>query len=96
MTRRSRTGDVALAVAVAAVQVAGTYLAGRHQADRKSFDALAALLVAAGPTALVVRWRFPVAVLGWAFATTLAYVALDYPRGPIFFALIVAFFTAVL
>ena len=96
VTRRSWTGDAALALATAIVQVVGTLLAGRHQPERQSFDALAAVLLVAGPAALVVRCRFPVPVLAWTFVTTLAYAALEYPRGPIFFALIAAFFTAVL
>jgi len=85
-----------LALAVAGVQVAGTFLAGHRQPEREDFDVLAALLLAAGPAGLVVRRRAPVAVLAWTFLTTAAYVALDYPRGPIFFGLIAAFFTAVL
>ena len=86
--------DVALAMAVAVVQVGGTYLAGRHQTDREPFDVIAGLLLVAGPAALVVRRRWPVAVYLTAFSTTLAYVALGYPRGPIFFALITSFLTA--
>jgi signal transduction histidine kinase len=89
-------GDAALAGVIAVVQVGGTYLAGRHQPDRDSFDLLAGVLLAVGPAALVVRRRFPVPVYVAAFATTLAYTALGYPRGPIFFALIAAFLTAVL
>ncbi|HVL05545.1 MAG TPA: sensor histidine kinase [Acidimicrobiales bacterium] len=96
MTRRSRMGDAALALAVGVVQVAGTYLAGRHQADREPFDVLAGLLLLAGPAALVVRRRFPVAVYVTAFAATLGYVSLGYPRGPIFFSLIVSFLTVAL
>ena len=96
MTRRSWTGDAALALAIAAVQLAGTALAGHRQPERESFDVLAGLLLAAGPAALVVRRRFPAAVLAWTFASTFAYLALDYPRGPVFFGLIAAFFTAVL
>ena len=94
--RRAWVADVTLAVAVAAVQLGATIVAGRHQDDRASFDLLAGLLLAAGPAALIVRRRFPVPVLLTAFGTTLAYAALDYPRGPIFLALIVAFLTAVL
>ena len=94
--RRPPAVDVALAGAIAAVQVAGTYLAGRHQVEREPFDALAGALLAAGPAALIVRRRFPVAVYAAAFASTLAYVSLGYPRGPIFFSLIVAFLTVVL
>jgi signal transduction histidine kinase len=94
--RRPPAVDVALAGAIAVVQVAGTYLAGRHQVEREPFDALAGALLAAGPAALIVRRRFPVAVYAAAFASTLAYVSLGYPRGPIFFTLIVAFLTVVL
>ena len=72
----------------------GTYLAGRHQTDRQPFDLLAGILLTAGPAALSVRRRWPVPVYLTAFATTLTYVALDYPRGPIFFALIASFLTA--
>ena len=63
VTRRSWTGDAALALAIAAVQVAGTFLAGHRQPERESFDVLAGLLLAGGPAALVVRRRFPAAVL---------------------------------
>lgn len=94
--RRPPAVDVALAGAIAVVQVAGTYLAGRHQVEREPFDALAGALLAAGPAALIVRRRFPVAVYAAAFASTLAYVSLGYPRGPIFFGLIAAFLTVVL
>ena len=94
--RRPVPTDVALALAVAVVQVAGTFLAGRHQADRESFDVLAGALLLAGPAALVVRRHVPVAVYVTAFASTLAYLSLGYPRGPIFFSLIVAFLTVVL
>ena len=96
MTRRPPGGDIALAAVIAVVQVAGTLLAGRHQVERESFDLLAGFLLGAGPAALVVRRRFPVAVYATAFAGTLAYVSLGYPRGPIFFSLIVAFLTVVL
>jgi len=89
-------GDVGLALVIGVVQVGGTYLASRHQAGRESFDVVAGALLAAGPAALVVRRRFPVPVYVAAFATTLTYVALGYPRGPIFFGVIVAFVTTVL
>ena len=96
VTRRPPGGDIALAAAIAVVQVAGTYLAGRHQVEREPFDVLAGGLLATGPAALIVRRRFPVAVYATAFAGTLAYVSLGYPRGPIFFSLIAAFLTVVL
>jgi signal transduction histidine kinase len=93
--RRPWTGDAALAAAIAVVQVGGTYAAGRHQVGPEPFDVVAGLLLAAGPAALVVRRRHPVPVLLVTFASTLLYTALDYPRGPIFFGLIVALLTAI-
>ena len=94
--RRPLAMDGVLAAGIAVVQVAGTYLAGRRQVDRESFDALAGALLLAGPAALTVRRRYPVPVYAIAFASTLAYVSLGYPRGPVFFGLIVAFLTVVL
>src|SRR2546421_4096001 len=88
--------DVGLALAVAAVQTAGTVLAAHHQADRRAFDVLAVMLLIAGPVMLAFRRRAPVAVLVGVFGVTLAYDVVGYPRGPIFLALIVAFFGAAL
>ncbi|HJV08558.1 MAG TPA: hypothetical protein VJ653_02730, partial [Acidimicrobiales bacterium] len=96
MNRRPVATDVALALAIGVVQVVGTALAGAHQPERETFDVLAGLLLAAGPAALLVRRRWPVPVYLTAFATTFAYVALGYPRGPIFFGLIASFLTVVL
>lgn len=87
-------GDVALAALAALVQIGGTVLAARHQTDARSLDVPGYLLLASGPAALVVRRRWPVAVLVTAFATTLCYLLLGYPGGPIWMALIVAFGTA--
>jgi signal transduction histidine kinase len=85
-----------LPLVVGAIQIIGTHFAGLHQPDRLELDALGILLLAAGPASLVLRRRYPVAVLGFVLATTLGYLLLDYPKGPIFLALIVAFVTAVL
>jgi signal transduction histidine kinase len=90
---RRSGADALLAVAVALVQVAGTYAAASHQPERRPLDVLGVVLLAAGPMALGARRRHPVAVLGVAFATTLVYALADYPGGPIWVALIVAFFT---
>ncbi len=85
-----------LPLAVGVFQVVGTHLAGLRQPERLDLDALGILLLSAGPAALVVRRRYPTAVLSVVLATTLGYTLLDYPRGPIFLALIVAFVTAVM
>jgi signal transduction histidine kinase len=87
--------DVGIALLACVAQLAFTTLAARGQPEREPLDALAYALLAVGPLALAARRRYPVAVLAVAFATTLAYSLTDYPRGPIFFGLIVAFFTVV-
>jgi signal transduction histidine kinase len=90
-----RTVDLLIAIAIAAVQVTATSFAAQNQDGRAAMDAGAYALLVAGPAALLFRRSFPVATLGFVFATVLAYWLLDYPRGPIFLALIVAIVTAV-
>jgi signal transduction histidine kinase len=90
----ARRTDLALAALAVVIQVGGTALAARHQAAVRTLDAWGYLLLAAGPAALIARNRRPVAVLAAAFAATLGYTLLSYPGGPIWLALIVAFFTA--
>ena len=85
-----------MALAVGVAQVLFTYLAGRQQADRHALDVLGVALLLLGPAALVVRRRWPSAVLVIALTSTLAYWVVGYVRGPIFLALIVAFVTAVM
>ena len=88
--------DVALALAVGAMEIVATYFTAQHQPDQRALDAGAIALLAAGAMALVLRRQYPAAVLIFAKATTLVYWLLDYPGGPIFLALIIAFFTAVM
>jgi signal transduction histidine kinase len=93
---RGRWADVEIAAIVGVLQIAGTYVASGHQTGRSSLDALAYTLLVIGPAALLWRRRQPAVVLLVVFATTLAYWVSDYPRGPVFFALIVAFITTVM
>jgi signal transduction histidine kinase len=88
--------DAGIALGVGLIQVIGTYVAARHQHVHHPWDPLAVVLLAAGPAALVVRRRYPVAVLVVTLATALAYWVIGYGRGPLFVALIVAFITAVI
>ena len=92
----ARGPGVLLPIAVAVVQIGGTRVAAFRQPDHMDLDALGLLLLAAGPAALVLRRRYPAQVLWFVLAATLGYLLLDYPRGPIFLALIVAFVTAVM
>ena len=85
-----------LPLAVGFIQIVGTYFASHRQPERMDLDAAGFLILALGPASLVLRRRYPAAVLWFVLSTTLGYVLLDYPRGPIFFSLIVAFVTAVM
>jgi signal transduction histidine kinase len=88
--------DVVPALVVGIAQVGFTLLAARHQEAPRDFDVWAGVLLAIGPLALVVRRRYPVAVLAIAFVTTFVYAVIGYAHGPIFLALIVAYVNAVL
>jgi signal transduction histidine kinase len=89
------SGDLARAAAIGLVQIGITYLAAHNQPERRHVDLLGVALLAAGPAALAVRRRWPLQVLAFVLAVTIAYYVLGYPFGPVFLALIVALFTAV-
>jgi signal transduction histidine kinase len=83
------------ALALAIVEVVGTIGASQGQPEARDLDPLALALVLAAPLALVWRRTRPEVALGVAFASVMAYVALDYPHGPIFLGLIAAYVNAV-
>jgi signal transduction histidine kinase len=87
--------DLFLAGAIGLIQLCGTLMVEQEQTGREGIDALAVALLLAGPAALLWRARAPVAVMVATLAPALAYWALDYPRGPIWLAAIVAFVSAV-
>ncbi len=93
---RVRPVDAALGLAVGVAQLVGTFLAAQHQDARRPLDVVGMALLTVGPVAVVARRRYPATVLVIAFTTTLAYSVTGYPKGPIFFALIVAFVNAVM
>jgi signal transduction histidine kinase len=89
--------DLAIVAAVAAIEIGITSLAAAHdQQGREAMDALAYSLLALGALALLFRRTQPTATLAVAFVTTLTYWLLDYPRGPVFLALLIAFVGAVI
>jgi signal transduction histidine kinase len=85
--------DAFIVLAALVIQVGLTHAAARHQQDRTALDAWGYGLLAIGPAALYFRRRWPVGVLAFVFAATLAYWLLGYPHGPNFIALIIAFVT---
>jgi signal transduction histidine kinase len=88
--------DVSIAGGVAVLQLTCTALSARWQEGREPFDALGIALLVVGPLSLYWMRRAPLPVLAFTLATALAYWALDYPRGPAFIALTIAFAATVL
>ena len=87
---RTRVLAVAGPLALAVFQVVGTFGAARGQPERQDLDALAIVLVLAGPLALLRVRRNPVPVLWFVSAVTLVYLLRGYPYGPVFLSLAVA------
>jgi signal transduction histidine kinase len=97
-----RSGAYARALTVGPVllalfQLVGTFGAasGHQQPDRRGIDAIAVLLVLAGPLALHWVRRFPVPVLWFVAVVTLGYLLAGYPYGPVVISLVVAVVVAV-
>jgi signal transduction histidine kinase len=79
---RPRPVDVLPALVIAFAQIAGTLNYSREEPSRWAFDAVACMLLIAGPVALLFRRRWPEATLVVAFAAAAGYAASGYPRGP--------------
>lgn len=85
-----------LPMAVALVSVVGSSLASRwHEAGELELDRLGYALLLIGPIALVFRRWNPVAALAVCVLALGAYLLIGYALGPIFFATVVALFSAV-
>ena len=93
--RASALFDAALAVVLAAFFLVGSYFASQGQPGRRAFDAGAVVLLLVAAGALAWRRRYPVAVLLVVFGATLTYFVVGYAPSPIWLAMIVAYFTAV-
>src|ERR687895_1091332 len=87
--------DATIAVGVAVFQVAVIASFAHMQDGREPLDVLGIGLLVAGPLSLYWVRRAPLPVLAFTLVTALAYWGLDYPRGPSFVALLVAFAVAV-
>jgi signal transduction histidine kinase len=89
----ARVVDGLLVVGMAVFGVVGSIGAAGNQPDRRPLDAVAYGLILLASVALVARRRHPVAVLAMTVAVTVAYLALDYPYGPIFLTMWIAVYT---
>jgi signal transduction histidine kinase len=79
---RPRLVDVLVALVIAVLQVAGTIAYSQDEPSPWAFDAVACMLLIAGPVALLFRRRWPEAMLVVTFAAAAGYAASGYPRGP--------------
>ena len=79
-----------IVITVALIQVAGTLFSAGHQDAPRPLDALAILLLLAGPAGLAFRKQAPAVMLPVALVATGAYVGLGYAWGPIPLSLAVA------
>ncbi|MFE2268680.1 sensor histidine kinase [Streptomyces lavendulae] len=84
------------ALLVAVLAQAGSAWAAQAQSGRMPLDVWARILLLLGPALLVVRHRYPVAVVYGVSAVTLVYLGAGYPYGPVFISLAVACFAAVI
>ncbi|MHB1537860.1 MAG: sensor histidine kinase [Solirubrobacteraceae bacterium] len=101
-------GDIRLAAIAAAIEIGASTGAQAHGRGElrgtclwasscrapSHLDAVAYVLLALGPAALVVRRRHPRGVLTFVFGVTLAYVSLGYVEGPNYVALLLAVIAA--
>lgn len=81
-------------VALGVFVMAGTSFAAQGQ-DRQPVDLLARLLLIAAVVVLLVRHRHPVVAVAGTSAATLVYLGLGYPYGPVFLAVAVGCFSAI-
>ena len=93
-TPSTRARLVGGAVFAAVVQVAITLVVSGHQPESRSMDVFAVALLLIGPAGLLLRYRSPALGYVLAFVPTMTYVLLDYPMGPVFTALLIAYVNA--
>ncbi|MFJ6850806.1 sensor histidine kinase [Streptomyces sp. NPDC091271] len=81
-------------VVVGVIVMVGTTVAA-HGQDREPLGLVARLLLLAAVALLLVRHRHPVVAVAGTSAATLVYLGLGYPYGPVFLAVAVGCFSAI-
>jgi signal transduction histidine kinase len=91
---RVLVADVLPAVAVGAVMLLGSGPAARGEVPpRRPLDLLAWVLLGVAAAVLLGRRRWPLGVLAVTVATSVVYLVLEYPHGPILLAMSVAMYS---
>lgn len=93
---RRRLRRLWLPLAIGLVQVAGSFGAYRGQPERREPDVLMVVLALIGPIALYWLRQRPVLVLTATTLSTLTFMLMQYPYGPVILSFIVAVFSAVI
>ena len=93
--RRSRHGSIFGALVVAFIELGGIHWAAHNEPGAVPLDHLGYTLILLGVAALPFRRRLRVPAFAVTLATTVAYVVLGYPYGPVFLALLISIFGAV-
>jgi signal transduction histidine kinase len=83
------------ALAIGLFQLVGSFGAAGNQPERRGIDAVAVVLILAGPVALAVRDRWPLVAVAVSLASVDLYLGLGYPYGPIFLSVVIALYSAV-
>ncbi|GGP63339.1 sensor histidine kinase [Streptomyces melanogenes] len=78
-----------------AVVVGGSTFAGHNQTERASLDVFARLLLVASCAVLLLRRRHPVLAVFGSAGAAMVYLGAGYPYGPIFLAVAVGCFAAI-
>lgn len=81
-------------IVLGVIVMVGTNVAA-HGQDREPLGVVAGLLLFAAVAVLLVRHRHPVLAVTGTSAATLVYLGLGYPYGPVFFAVAVGCFSAI-
>jgi signal transduction histidine kinase len=91
---RDLVADALPAVAVGAVMLLGSGPAARGEVPpRRPLDLLAWALMGVAAAVLLVRRRWPLGVLAVTVGTSVVYLVLEYPHGPILLAMSVAMYS---
>jgi signal transduction histidine kinase len=91
----ARAKRIALPAVISAVALAGSFGAADSQTDRREADWLMVVLILIGSVSLYWRRTRPVPVLWATVCSTLAYMLMQYPYGPVIFSFVIAAFTVI-
>ncbi|MEU4605829.1 sensor histidine kinase [Kribbella sp. NPDC023972] len=91
----ARAKRIALPAVISAVTLAGSFGAADSQTDRREADWLMVVLILIGSVSLYWRRTRPVPVLWATVCSTLAYMLMQYPYGPVIFSFVIAAFTVI-